>query len=551
MRSSDQQCALHRDLVFGTDFLVRHSRLVRGDFLKIEQRFLQWVHNWQETCLPPSAITVASSDQSTFDDRPVFFRRSCMVDCVFFPRIRNVQYREECWMNSGYATVTWCRSTEGLGEGRNWYPHVPSQEELVVLCVEVQLSLCRSFNDGFLSLITRGSCLVWMRERFHLELWAFSSKGRVAVHSFSNELWVSERFLDSNTYQWVTTNKLGGSVSMAARLLWNVGLRQVRCRCFQDTSSVKADTSCELGALRGSVCSLHTSVDPSEIFTESRVTKFVSFSNFRWTTCFLWHLNSDFFNFLRWHALGSPKLLDLFGVPGSWDLLSDSSGPWRRWASRFRVYRSILRHTAAYMRNWFHAKIVSTRVSFVWVVLRKWMVCLPSLDLTSPFENSSAKKKNMSGNAAPCSVRFVRARAIPYSFWSQSTETPMTKLELLREFGNLCCFCKTSLHIVFRPPFNVVGHRHEYHSAFWNHTVSWIPRMFDFVSWSGALCGQNTNASEIELVGPWYRTCLWMSHFRGLGCPCCFCTGAVTSYAQCRVWEYVYANSQRTPHWWL
>ena len=57
--------------------------------------------------------------------------------------------------------------------------------------MEVQLSLCRSFNNGFLSLITRGSCLVWMRERFHLELWAFSSKGRDAVHSFSSELWVS------------------------------------------------------------------------------------------------------------------------------------------------------------------------------------------------------------------------------------------------------------------------------------------------------------------------------------------------------------------------
>ena len=45
-----------------------------------------------------------------------------------------------------------------------------------------------------------------------------------------------------------------------------------------------------------------------------------------------------------------------------------------------------------------------------------------------------------------------------------SAETTMTKLELLRVFGDLHCVCKTLFLIVLSPSFNVVEHRHEYDS---------------------------------------------------------------------------------------
>ena len=40
------------------------------------------------------------------------------------------------------------------------------------------------------------------------------------------------------------------------------------------TLSFKTHANCEFGSLRGSVCSLPTSVDPLELFIESRVTKY-------------------------------------------------------------------------------------------------------------------------------------------------------------------------------------------------------------------------------------------------------------------------------------
>ena len=43
------------------------------------------------------------------------------------------------------------------------------------------------------------------------------------------------------------------------------------------TLSFKSHTNCEFGSLRGSVYSVHTSVDPSELLNEGRVTKFWPF----------------------------------------------------------------------------------------------------------------------------------------------------------------------------------------------------------------------------------------------------------------------------------
>ena len=80
-------------------------------------------------------------------------------------------------------------------------------------------------------------------------------------------------------------------------------------------------------------------------------------------------MNNEWFcNVLRCHAFVLPKLLDLFGVSSSWSLSVESSGPSRRGASWFRLYRWNQSHTAAQAQNWLHAKTVRMTFIFVWVV---------------------------------------------------------------------------------------------------------------------------------------------------------------------------------------
>ena len=130
-----------------------------------------------------------------------------------------------------------------------------------------------------------------------------------------------------------------------------------------------------------------------------------------------------------------------------------------------------------------------TTAVFVWVVLRKWRVCLPFWDLGSQEWFSTGKKTffkclcQFPDDVIPCSASFVRARAIPFFSLFNSSATLMTWIELLHVFGNLCCVCETCLLIVCDPIFHVVEHRHEYDSSFWNHTVPWNPGMFEFLSW--------------------------------------------------------------------
>ena len=57
----------------------------------------------------------------------------------------------------------------------------------------------------------------------------------------------------------------------------------------------------------------------------------------------------------------------------------------------------------------------------------------------------------------------------------------------------------------------------------------------------------NKSARDIVLVYECHR----VLHFRSLRRPCFVCSGVVTSHAQWRVWQDMYASSQQTPFWWL
>ena len=84
----------------------------------------------------------------------------------------------------------------------------------------------------------------------------------------------------------------------------------------------------------------------------------------------------------------------------------------------------------------------------------------------------------------------------------------------------------------------------------WDHTVPWTPRMFEFLSWFGSLCGLKICANGIALVCSWYHTlvhecCRVQYH------ACLVCNGGVISHAQYRVWEYMYVCSPQISLWRL
>ena len=111
----------------------------------------------------------------------------------------------------------------------------------------------------------------------------------------------------------------------------------------------------------------------------------------------------------------------------------------------------------------------------------------------------------------------------------------MTKLGLLRVFGNLCCVCGTCLLIVFDPLFNVVEHRHEFYSSFQITRVPRIPRMFEFISRFGPLCDLKNvsmelhgSARDVALV----HECRRVPYLREFCRPCLVCSGVVVSHTK-------------------
>ena len=88
----------------------------------------------------------------------------------------------------------------------------------------------------------------------------------------------------------------------------------------------------------------------------------------------------------------------------------------------------------------------------------------------------------------------------------------------------------------------------------WNPTVLWTPRMSEFRSWLGSLCGQKCCANGIALVCPWYHVCPWMSTSQicqKVCHPCPIRNGVVVSHTQSRVRKHTNFCSQCLSGWFF
>ena len=186
-------------------------------------------------------------------------------------------------------------------------------------------------------------------------------------------------------------------------------------------------------------------------------------------------IEQQFCNLLRCHAFGFPKLSDLFGVPTSWSLLLQV---WDLHDDDLLDFDCTdqtnhkLRHksTTDYM-----PKVYEKMIVFVWVVLWKWTVCLPLLDLRSPVEKSSAQWNigcEVSSNI--CVVcRAMRSHApfglfehaIPYSSCPGPQKHQCLSLHCFVS-SVTCCVCNICCLTVFLSTIYVVEHRQECDSAF-------------------------------------------------------------------------------------
>ena len=230
-------------------------------------------------------------------------------------------------------------------------------------------------------------------------------------------------------------------------------------------------------------------------------------------------MNNEWFcNVLRCHAFVLPKLLDLFGVSSSWSLSVESSGPSRRGASWFRLYRWNQSHTAAQAQNWLHAKTVRMTFIFVWVVffflIITGLLALLGLEISLQEWFSTIKywmRKLQCHFSRRCNpmLRLV---------WSSTCNTTRFLLQVHRkhQWPNLNCFaysvtsvafarhvcwlsliqCALTLNIDMKTILPLKSH------------CSQDPkRIFEFISRFGSLCGLKTCANEFALVSPWYHTC--------------------------------------------
>ena len=208
----------------------------------------------------------------------------------------------------------------------------------------------------------------------------------------------------------------------------------------------KAQDKCELRSLGGSAYSLRTSVDPSELFTESRVTKHCFFPSSVETpaSCDTWATILQFTSLSR---IRFPEAVRPFRCANFVRSAVASLRPSRRWSSWFRLHRSNQSQNCGRKAQLTTCQKCMKDDRFCLGRTLK-MNGLPAplgLEISCREKFSTMKYWmwsffkylcRLSGNAIPCSVRFVRARdTILFLPWS--TEAPMSQLALLRVPGNL------------------------------------------------------------------------------------------------------------------
>ena len=235
-------------------------------------------------------------------------------------------------------------------------------------------------------------------------------------------------------------NNWGNSVSMVPglqcgevltnSLSLNPRLDTTRTLCF------KAHSNAEVGSLRDSVYSVHTSVHLPPFFVEDLDLKQLASAKLCWETCLLRHMSNGFTVFVASSSWGRLRQVP---VPHDDELL---------W---FDCTDQTNHTTAAQMHNWLHARTVWTRIVSDWVVLWMWMGCLHVLALRSPFNIGSAQENiDCEASSTVCVIVLAMWSHAPFGLFehvrSQTFSCPSPHQH---QWPNLKCVAYSATTVAF------------------------------------------------------------------------------------------------------